>query len=311
MLKELKQWTKGEIIFYSIVFAFFALTMIVAGIILDFRVHFILFGIFAIASFILAAKKTVVGYMLAIVTIGLYAVFAYINNYFSEMIAVGLFVLPYLIVEIIRWCKQKTNKPTLPQGKRLIIEICLAVACAGLLFFGAYKLLYVLQNSWHIGSTFAVVAAAGFLCGTTYAQKLTTSVFLTAYLALASVCWIYCAAFTDISYAAVALAVLAMFVVSVRLLVNNAKVVAKQRKVVIKSQEEKQTISSNEEVEIQAEQENEEQSSEDVATADEVAQSDEVDSEEENIATENPVVEEKPEAEVKSTVKRRRNKKRK
>ncbi len=230
IVNELKQWSKQEIIFYSIVIGLFTVIMTVAGIILDFNVLYILFGVFAMLSFALAIKKTFVGYVLIVVTMGMYAVFAYTNKFYSELFAVGLFVLPYVIVEIIRWVKQKKNKPTLPQGKRLIVETVVAVACAGLLFFGAYKMLYVLQNNWLVGATFAVVAAAGFLCMTTYASKLLSSMFLSIYVALACACWVFCAVFSDISFAAIGLAMLAITIMALRVFVNYAIAYAKQKK---------------------------------------------------------------------------------
>ncbi|MBP3345034.1 MAG: hypothetical protein J6K97_02400, partial [Clostridia bacterium] len=92
IFEELKNWSKGEIIFYSIVLLFAILVNSIAGAKLDFKITYILLGVFIVIAYILAIKKTLIGYILSIVAMVLYSIVAYKQAFYSEVMICGIFL---------------------------------------------------------------------------------------------------------------------------------------------------------------------------------------------------------------------------
>ena len=216
ILKELKNWTKGEIIFYSIV-AFFTLGLvIVPGIVLKYQIpHIIPFGVFAFIAFVLTTKKTFVGYVLMIAMFVWYSFICYGEEYYSEIFICGLFFLPYLATEIVNWFKN-TNRDTKFTKKSIIIEASVGVVTTGLLFYGSFNLYSVIGNNWAVVAALSTCFTALVVYFSTYKDKMFSWVLLTTYLGLMTAAWVLSAAFSNITYAGVLFSFLGMFIVALR-----------------------------------------------------------------------------------------------
>ena len=103
ILDELKKWSLGEIIFYSIIFLASVIALPIVAVKFNLEAVHILFALFAIITACLVCKRTFVGYCLTIVVIGLYLPLAFSNRIYSDMISFVLFLLPYIVIELIRW----------------------------------------------------------------------------------------------------------------------------------------------------------------------------------------------------------------
>ena len=216
ILNELKNWTKGEIIFYSIVAFFTFGLVIVPGIVLKFQQpHIIAFGVFAFIAFVLTTKKTFVGYSLMIAMLVWYAFICYGEEYYSEIFICGLFFLPYLVTEIINWFKN-INKDTKFTKKSIIIEASVGVVTFGILFYGAYNLYSVIGSNWLIVASLCTCFTALAVYFSTYKDKMFSWVLLTVYLGLMTAGWVLSSAFSNITYAGVLFSFLGMFIVALR-----------------------------------------------------------------------------------------------
>ncbi len=231
ILDELKKWTLGEIIFYSIIFLASVVALPIVAVKFNLEALHILFALFAIITACLVCKRTFVGYCLSIVVIGLYLPFAFDNRIYSDMISFVLFLLPYIIVELIRWIKQKTNKPKFPSLKTFIIETITALAFVAILFYGSYKLMHSIDNVWELISTLSICCAALFLYLTTYADKCFSLLFLVGYFGLATTNWVFAAIYTKISYAIIAYAFFVCMIFMIRQFVIELIAFIKRQKV--------------------------------------------------------------------------------
>ena len=263
ILNELKNWTKGEIIFYSIV-AFFTLGLvIVPGIVLKYQIpHIIPFGVFAFIAFVLTTKKTFVGYCLMIAMFVWYSFICYGEEYYSEIFICGLFFMPYLVTEIINWFKN-TNKDTKFTKKSIIIEASVGVVTTGLLFYGSFNLYTVIGNNWAIVSSLCTCFTALVVYFSTYKDKMFSWVLLTTYLGLMTAAWVLSGAFSNITYAGVLFSFLGMFIVALRKTIieiicfvkrmKSLKKVSANEKAVVEPQEIAEQVSEKETEEVKTE----------------------------------------------------------
>lgn len=222
IFEELKNWSKGEIIFYSIVLLFAILVNSIAGAKLDFKITYILLGVFIVIAYILAIKKTLIGYILSIVAMVLYSIVAYKQAFYSEVMICGIFLFPYICTEIFKWFKP-TKEVQLKGKKAFWTELSIVVVAMVVFFFGAYNLFNIIENKWAIGSAFALCFAALGIYFTTYNQRYLAPIMMLVSFGLSCTCWILLAIYVNISYAAIAIGYLAVVIAMIGKIVINIK----------------------------------------------------------------------------------------
>ena len=213
---DLKKWKKGEIIFYSIIMLFTLLLTIIPAVIFNLKVIYVIFAIFAVLVFILVMKKTLLGYFLGIVLLTCYSFIAFREKYYSEIILCGLFLLPYLITEIISWFKPNRIVKNDKLRKNQIIELVIVLIITGALLYGGLKLFTAMQNNWPLVSICCVSLIGLMFYFTTYKSKLWSSIMFFGYTGCALAQWVLSSAFSALSYIPVGIFFIIIFVISLR-----------------------------------------------------------------------------------------------
>ncbi|MFA5342040.1 MAG: nicotinamide riboside transporter PnuC [Clostridia bacterium] len=138
----LKNWTKADIIFYSV-----SITLIiVTGII--FKAYWISFlvSIIGITAGILNMKANKYSYVLYTLQAILYAYVSWHNKFIGEALLAGLYLFPVYLYSAIKWIRVSRNEPGL-QIFRITKKLLIILAVAGILVTAGYGYVLNLLNS--------------------------------------------------------------------------------------------------------------------------------------------------------------------
>ena len=151
----LKNWTKFEKIFLVIgTIVSLVLTFAFKGTWIDLGYTLLYFW-----TALLLAKGKYSCYIVGIISTFFYAVVAYSNSYYGEVIIAMCCTLPLMIIGLVNWLKHQDNTNTVIIKEITKKELILVLLSQVVMFFGYYYLLKTFNTNNLLVSTFSVVAS--------------------------------------------------------------------------------------------------------------------------------------------------------
>ncbi len=140
------------------------LTMILLSIVWGDTPMALISGVTGIISVVLCAKGKISTYAFATINVGLYAVIAYQNRLFGEVMLNGFYYLPMNLVGFYMWRKQKSDDGTV-LARRLTTKQLILLGIGLLVAIIAYQRLLVILggNLQWIDATTTILSIVAFL----------------------------------------------------------------------------------------------------------------------------------------------------
>lgn len=121
-------------------------------------------GLTGIISVVLCAKGKISTYAFACVNVGLYAIIAYQNRLFGEVMLNGLYYFPMNFVGFYMWRKQKTDDGTVIARRLTVKQLILLVISLVIAIIAYWRVLVALGgNLQFIDSITTVLSVVAFL----------------------------------------------------------------------------------------------------------------------------------------------------
>lgn len=140
------------------------LTMLTLSIIWQDSPMALISGLTGIISVVLCAKGKISTYAFACINVGLYAIIAYQNRLFGEVMLNGLYYFPMNFVGFYMWRKQKTDDGTVIARRLTVKQLILLVISLVIAIIAYWRVLVALGgNLQFIDSITTVLSVVAFL----------------------------------------------------------------------------------------------------------------------------------------------------